>query len=277
MTNDELIRLYARALERRKMIPGSTAKRCADLRTFCRTIPGSVFDVSKEDVELFLDRRNIGARARYSWISNLHCFYAWAIEDERATFDPTAKISRPTLRRGLPRPANSKELERAIKGATPTVKCWILLAALQGLRCQEIGGLRREDVVEAEGLLRVVFGKGGHERLLPLHPEAYEALCSLPMPKQGWVFTAPMGGRYNPQYISVNFNRALRELGVNATAHQLRHWFGSNLYAQTHDLRVVQEMLGHISPTTTSIYTAFDRRAATEGVRGLSLTGGDAA
>jgi hypothetical protein len=49
------------------------------------------------------------------------------------------------------------------------------LAAYQGLRCQEIAGIERDDVLEAKGLLRVVKGKGGHERILPLHPEALAA------------------------------------------------------------------------------------------------------
>lgn len=273
MGNDEIIRLYARDLERRGMLANSTAKRCADLRSFSRGIgERPFFELTKDDIHAFLDRRDIGTRARYSWISNIHCLYRWAIEEELTTSDPTIKIQRPKLRRGLPRPASSKELAIAIKGATPTVKCWILLAAYQGLRCQEIGGLRREDVLEEEGLLRIIHGKGGHERMLPLHPKVYEALRCLPMPKQGWVFRAPNGGKYNPQYISVNFNAALRHLGVEATAHQLRHWFGSNLYAKTHDLRVVQEMMGHSSPTTTSIYTAFDRKAAKAGVIALDLS-----
>jgi integrase/recombinase XerC len=243
------------------------------LRTFGRWLDGGSFlDASREDVESFLDARNLGARARYTWISHIHCFYSWAIMEEHATFNPTARIQRPKLRRALPRPASSDELQLALCGATPEQRCWIVLGAFQGLRCQEIAGLRREDILGAEGLLRVVHGKGGHERLLPLHPEVFEALQLLPMPRQGWVFRQPLGGKFSPAALSVRFNAALRELGVDATAHQLRHWFGSNLYAQTQDLRVVQEMLGHSSPATTAIYTAFDRRAAAKGIQALSLT-----
>lgn len=279
MTNDELIRLFGRDQERRGLLRTTVAVRRMDLRAFARVLNRDLFTATRGDIESFLDTRSIGVRARYTWISHLHCFYEWAIDQELTAVDPTARIVRPKLRRGLPRPASSSELSNALKGAAPIHRCWILLASYQGLRCQEIGGLRREDVLEVEGLLRVVHGKGGHERLLPLHPEVFQALRSLPMPRHGWVFTAPMGGRYSPQYISCNFNRALRDLGVEATAHQLRHWFGSNLYAQTHDLRVVQEMMGHASPTTTSIYTAFDRQAAIEGICGLSLdgAGGEAA
>lgn len=273
MTNEEAIKLFGRDQERRGLRKTTVNVRNIDLRALDRAVHRNLFELTREDIESFLDTRDLGPRARYSWISHIHCFYVWAIDQEMATFDPTAKITRPKIRRSLPRPASSKELQSAIKGATPTQKCWILLAAYAGLRCQEIGGLRREDILEAEGLLRVTQGKGGHERLLPLHPDIYEALRALPMPRHGWIFQAPMGGRYNPQYISVNFNRALRDLGVDATAHQIRHWFATSLYAQTRDLRVVQEMMGHSSPQTTAIYTAFDRVAAKTGVHGLSLGG----
>lgn len=59
-------------------------------------------------------------------------------------------------------------------------------------------------------------------------------------------------------------------MGIAATAHQLRHWFGSQLYAKTRDLRMVQEMLGHSSPTTTAIYAAFNPGDAVDAVQSLS-------
>jgi len=51
--------------------------------------------------------------------------------------------------------------------------------------------------------------------------------------------------------LSISERRACRA----TTAHQLRHWFGTNLYAQSHDIRITQEMLGHASSATTAIYT----------------------
>ena len=61
----------------------------------------------------------------------------------------------------------------------------------------------------------------------------------------------------------------LRGIGVDATAHQLRHWFATGVYGATHDIRVTQE-LGHASPNTTAIYVAFsaiDARAAVASLR----------
>jgi site-specific recombinase XerD len=76
---------------------------------------------------------------------------------------------------------------------------------------------------------------------------------------------------YSPVDVSHHFNRFLRSAGVTGSAHTLRHWFGTNLYAQSHDIRLTQEMLGHASVITTAIYTAFDQRAAGEAVSAISF------
>lgn len=56
-----------------------------------------------------------------------------------------------------------------------------------------------------------------------------------------------------------------------ATAHQLRHWFGTECYRACHDLRLVQEMMGHSSPTTTAIYTKLDMSEAAPVVTALTV------
>lgn len=272
MTNDDLIAAHHLDQVRRGLMPNSIIRRDRCLKTFGKHIhPRSLLSATREDIEKFLDARDIGSRTRYSWLSHLHGFYEWAIRDEVGTDDPTTRIIRPKMRRALPRPAATDELRHALDKAIPRHRCWILLGAYMGLRCQEIAGMRREDVLDSEGLLRVTKAKGGHERMLPLHEEVAQALKDLPIPRIGWVFLRPRGGPYPPAQLSFEFNRFLHQVGVDASAHQLRHWFGTNLYAQTHDIRLTQEMLGHANPATTAIYTAFDRRAAGEAVRAMSF------
>lgn len=58
-------------------------------------------------------------------------------------------------------------------------------------------------------------------------------------------------------------------LGIEATAHQLRHWFGTRTYAACRDIRVVQELLGHQDPATTATYTAFSDGEAAAAVAAL--------
>ena len=64
------------------------------------------------------------------------------------------------------------------------MKALILVGAFQGLRCAEMVGLERTDVMDDADppKLRVMHGKGGHERMLPLHPVVLEALRKMPMP-----------------------------------------------------------------------------------------------
>lgn len=269
---EELITAHHRDQVRRGLMGSSILQRDGKVASFARFIaPKPLLEAERHDVERFLDARGIGARTRYAWLSHLHGFYQWVLREELGTLDPTAKIIRPKMRRALPRPAATAELRMARYRADPKQLCWLLLAAYMGLRCQEIAGLRREDVLTADDLLRVTQAKGGKERLLPLHPEVLTALRDLPMPRTGWVFTRPRGGPYRPENLSHDFNDFLRSAGVDATAHQLRHWFGTNLYAQSHDIRMTQEMLGHANPATTAIYTAFDKKAAGVAVRAMTF------
>jgi integrase len=88
------------------------------------------------------------------------------------------------------------------------------------------------------------------------------------MPHSGWVFRRADGrpGPNSPAVVSKVANTHLRDCGTDATLHQLRHRFASALYAQTQDLRLVQEMLGHASPETTAGYAAWNRTGASEAV-----------
>jgi integrase len=277
MTNDEILAAMRLDMERHGLMPSSIEKREICLRALVRWIEGSLLDVTTDDLERFLDGRRtrdgapIGSRTRFTWTANFAAFYRFLAVQGLVEEDPTEKMVRPKLRRSLPRPAPTNDLRRILEIAPPKERCWVLLAAFQGLRCQEIAGLRREDVLDADALLRVVHGKGDKERLVPLHEEVAAALKGLPMPRTGWLFTRMKGGKYSPNALSMYFNQFLHDNHVQATAHQLRHWFGTELYKSTNDLRLTQEMLGHSDPGTTAVYTAFSRRGAAEAVSSLSF------
>jgi site-specific recombinase XerC len=258
-------------------MPNTVRIQTRRLIAFERFLGRSIATATPKDLHAYFDSHSHGPRTVYGILSTLHCFYVWAVEDGHCERDPTIKVPRPRLPRSLPRPARTEQLRVAFCRADPEKRAWLVLGAYMGLRCQEIAGVRREDVLEDERVLRVVRGKGGKERLLPIHPAVLEALLLLPLPREGWVFQRPMGGPYPPWMLSQRFNQWLRECGVEATAHQLRHWFATNLYRSTHDLRLTQEMLGHASPSTTSVYTALDTSHASEAVSALTFDGSDAA
>jgi integrase/recombinase XerC len=270
----ELIRLFERDQRRRGLTISTIDVRRRFLGQFLTEHKGTFKQATTESIQVWLDRSKIATKSRVWRVSTLHSFYAWALDVGYLRTDPTAKIVRPRVRRTLPRPIHDDHLVLALEQADPLMLCWLLLAALQGLRCREIAGLERDDVQEELNLLRIVDSKGGNERAMELHPDVLAALQALPMPQAGAVFRRPrMLDRYPPYYVSQLIGAHLRRVtGLeHIGAHQLRHWFGTKYYAESHDLRSTQEMLGHQSPNTTAIYSAWDRGAAGAHIRALKI------
>lgn len=251
-----IVRQYTRSLDRRGLAKGTIDRRRLVLERFSEWLePRPLIAASTADVETFLDqRRRLSSRTRYGWISHLHCFYEWAIIEELTDTDPTGRIDRPKLRQLLPRPISEADLAMAIEAADRTMRAWLYLAAYGGLRCAEISRLDGPDVNDAEMSLRVL-GKGDKERTVPMHPRVLLALRDVGVPRSGPVFRRPGGSRIPPAMVSREGSLYLASLGITATMHQLRHRFGTRALEATGDLRAVQELLGHASPTTTAIYT----------------------
>lgn len=274
-----LIGRYRLSLERRGVLASSIEKIRLELCAFARWLEPDTFLLvaSREQIETFLDQRRtregrqLNSRTRYHWITNLHGFFDWAVVEELIEVDPTVRIVRPKQRRVLPRPIGDEDLELAVRTAPAQMRAMLMLAAFTGLRCKEIAELRRDDVIEAKGLLRVVSGKGDKERIVPLHPDVLEALQCVPMPKTGIIFVRPRGGKFSANWLSATISRYLHEHGIDATAHRCRHWFGTSVYEHGHDLRVTQELLGHSDPSTTAGYVAYSHVNAAAAVASLSL------
>lgn len=226
--------------------------------------------VTTEQIEEMMDARGLGDKARYCWCSHLGQFYRWAIDFELIDHDPTTRLARPRTRPGKPRPIATDDLLAAVQQAQPTMRCWLILMAFAGLRCKGVAGLAVEHIMWDEGVL-IVKEKGDRERIIPMHPWVRTELSRQPLPTRGPVFRRPRGGPYPAAQLSKETNQYLASLGIGATAHQLRHWFGTNVYRQSKDLRVTQELMGHSSPTTTAGYADWSRTEAERAVAGLSL------
>jgi integrase/recombinase XerC len=266
-----MIEGWRRDQARRGLMASSASKRCCMMRTFNAWCDGDLTNATREDIERFLDERRtargepISARTRYTWISCLDCFYRWACRNGHAEWNPAAAIERPKLRKTLPRPISDDDLTFALANTDGQMRVWMILAHLAGLRCAEIATLDRDDILHDLGMIRVV-GKGQKERLIPMHPTVAAELRAYPMPKvNGHIFRRPNGHTWKAAEVSRETALHLRYIGVNATLHQFRHWFGTRALRACGNIRTVQELMGHASPTTTAIYTAFcneDGRAA---------------
>lgn len=257
--------------QRRALSDYTIDRRHRVLRSFAAWIePRSLNEAEQADVNVWLDSRPLGPRSRYTYLSTLAAFYDWL----RRTYgvpDPTADCARPRLPRLVPRPLSDRDLEHGIACAVPMMRAWLCLAAYQGLRCKEIAGLRREDVLDDRNppLLVVADGKGHHQAVLPLNPLAEDALRRSGLPARGYVFRMANGRNYRPATVSSYISRYLREIGVEGSAHRARHSFGTAVWVASKDLLVTQQMLRHADPKTSAGYAAYDQELAVRVVRGL--------
>jgi integrase/recombinase XerC len=134
-----------------------------------------------------------------------------------------------------------------------------------GLRVSEIAGLNSDDVNATEGLVKV-RGKGKKERILPIGSKAIDAIKSygaekiLLKKKDNAMFLNRNGSRLSDRGIRRIVVKYARLIGIMGQMgpHTLRHTFASHLLQAGADLRVIQELLGHSSLSTTQKYTHID-------------------
>lgn len=185
--------------------------------------------------------------ARKSARASFRSYFGWMHDTGRREDDPTVALQSIPVPRGKPRPVPPSVFEQAMLDATdPRVRRALTLARFAGMRRGEIAQVRGEDV-EPDGWLRV-HGKGGHVRRVPVHPQVASILRGA---GPGWLFPGP-DGHLTPDYLGKLTNQLLPK---GWTLHTLRHRAGTDWLAVCHDLRVVQELLGHADPRTTAIYT----------------------
>jgi integrase/recombinase XerD len=213
------------------------------------------------------------ARAQ-SVLRGLHQFL---VDEHRAASDPTAEVDGTRLPSRLPKALSEDEVARLLAtvqlGDPRTRRDRALLELLYGTgaRISEAVGLDLADLAGGDGLIRL-FGKGSKERIVPIGRMCAEALDAwLCEPGRGameplrWrrrddseaVFLNLRGGRLSRQgAFEVVAGRA-REAGITrpVSPHALRHSCATHMLAHGADIRVVQELLGHVSIGTTQLYT----------------------
>jgi integrase/recombinase XerC len=192
-------------------------------------------------------------------MSHARQFYRWAQRESFRDDDPTLRLELPRVARRLPRPMRDRHLAEALAGADDPTAAVIGLAAFAGLRAIEIARLDWAEVGlgDRSPQIRINHGKGGHARAVPLSSVLESLLGQLPA-RRGPVIPRLDGrpGQCAAHRISSRANNYLHGMGITDTLHQCRHRFATTAYQSCQDIRAVQDLLGHASPTTTAIYAA---------------------
>lgn len=251
-----LIDAYANRLRLAGLRPSTIAARTICLRAYERSLAAhhvTVRTAGRLEVEAYLGR-DLAPESRRAYRGHLRGFYAWAVDEGYVPADPTLKL--PTIRipRAVPRPIHSTDLRKAVENADPRMRAWLLLMAMAGLRCMEVSVLRPEDVsvTNSGPLLFLREVKGGGTATVPAHEAILHALVQLPARDGLW-------WDVTPHYVSTQVSSYLHSVGVDATAHRLRHWAGTSWYAASgHDLLTTARLLRHASVRTSQVYAELD-------------------
>jgi integrase/recombinase XerC len=204
-------------------------------------------------------------------LSSLKNFYAYLNTNNLTHNESLEQIRAPKLPQTLPKSTSPESFFALIKTLKEEDKGWIskrdmaLFTLLYGtgLRISEALGLKQKQLLQNE--LRIQ-GKGGKERLVPLLSQipliihSYLDECPYPKDKNAPVFYGIRGRVLSAGIAQKKIKDIRRRLGLpeTLTPHALRHNFATHLLAKGADLRVIQELLGHSSLSTTQRYAHAD-------------------
>lgn len=216
------------------------------------------WDLKVQDLAAWLLTVGESPSTRKNAADAISTFYRWAVTTGHTAANPARDLPRITVPRGLPRPAPDEVLRKAAQRCTRHIDLlMLLLGSYGGLRVSEIAALHTNDII-GSGLR--ITGKGGHVRLVPIHPILTEPLNQV---SAGWLFSSSKNptGHYLPGSIA---QRITDLLDPGWSAHTLRHRFATEYYDKHPDLLALRDLLGHADVSTTMIYTkvSSDRLAA---------------
>jgi site-specific recombinase XerD len=191
---------------------------------------------------------------RATYYANVKNFCEYLVAAGALAESPMEDVRRVSRPRSLPKPLTDTEmalvLDAARRHTDTRIIAWLILARRAGLRCHEIAKFAGEDLTP-RGLY--VFGKGGKEAVLPVHPDI--AILAKQYPVQGYWFPSRQGAHLQPDTVSGTVSAFFSAHGIKGSIHRVRHNFGTDLVEGGNDLRVVQELMRHSSLATTEGYT----------------------
>lgn len=224
--------------------------------------------------------RRLSSESLYLVIAALRAFYRFAESEGEVPSNISGHLSLPRRWKRLPKALSGEDIERLLtpeQPETPRSLCdqaVLELAYASGLRLAELRGLRLEQLHLEAGFINVI-GKGNKERVVPVGRKAVEAMqryletgrpALITRRSPANVFLTRRGTPFAAVTLWLRIKQRVRRAGIqrNVTPHMLRHSFATHLLEHGADLRVIQELLGHSSISTTEVYTHVQSRRLRE-------------
>jgi integrase/recombinase XerD len=221
---------------------------------------------------LNLKERNYAPTTAARKVAAAKSFFNFLLAEGMIKNNPTENISSPRVGKPLPDAISISQvrqlLDQPAKMTTPEARrdgAMLELLYASGMRVSELVSLNLGDVDTEGGYVRC-FGKGNKERLIPIHPQAVQAVKKyiaetrpqlLRSDTESALFLNRSGDRLTRQGLWQKLKDYAKSAGLGkvVTPHTLRHSFATHMLSGGADLRSVQELLGHANISTTQIYT----------------------
>ena len=225
---------------------------------------------------LWLAELGVSASSQSRIISGIRSFYSYLVIEQNCQNDPSTLLELPKIGRKLPEILHIHEIESMFslidmsKPEGERNKAILEVLYGCGLRVSELISLKLTNLHFNDGFIDVT-GKGNKQRLVPIGEHAQKQIkqylekirVHIPIKKgnENFIFLNRRGTRLSRVMVFMVIKDLTEKAGIkkNISPHTFRHSFATHLIEGGADLRVVQEMLGHESITTTEIYTHLDR------------------
>lgn len=255
----------------RAMSRNTVSSYCSDVEKFMSFVGGEVRTAGPREIETFIGNDKISKRSQARRLSALKSFFKWLMMEGMIEENPCDMTDAPKLGTHLPDVLSVEEVEAVMEAIDTSTHLGLRDRAIIetlygcGLRVSEAVGLRISNLYLDEGFIKVQ-GKGSKERLVPIGDMAADAIMAYLEVRENFPYD-----RNNDDVLFLNrYGKSLSRVSMFKTVktavllagirkevspHTFRHSFATHLVENGADLRVVQEMLGHESITTTEIYT----------------------
>jgi integrase/recombinase XerD len=255
----------------RAMSRNTVSSYCSDVEKFMSFVGGEVRTAGPREIETFIGNDKISKRSQARRLSALKSFFKWLMMEGMIEENPCDMTDAPKLGTYLPDVLSVEEVEAVMEAIDTSTHLGLRDRAIIetlygcGLRVSEAVGLHISNLYLDEGFIKVQ-GKGSKERLVPIGDMAADAIMAYLEVRENFPYD-----RNNDDVLFLNrYGKSLSRVSMFKTVktavllagirkevspHTFRHSFATHLVENGADLRVVQEMLGHESITTTEIYT----------------------
>ena len=231
-------------------------------------------DISRADLYDFIKHlrsKNYAPSSVTRKIASIKGWFRWLKINEKIKKDPSIALESPKIPQKLPKVISTQEMDKIFSSQLNTTEQAIFeLLYGCGLRVSELTNLEVKNIDLSSKILRC-FGKGSKERIVPIGEKAKKAILKYlelrnlyPDNNSKKLFLNNKGQEISRQKVYELSQKVGKIINKHISPHVFRHSFATHLLENGADLRVVQELLGHSSVSTTQLYTHVSKKRLKE-------------